>query len=68
MTPRCGIICPTCKLHFYGSESLRENRRSAQRCIDREHPIYASGIGRLDLPTVRTYTAGELGEMQPTLF
>jgi len=65
MTPRIVFVCDTCETVYFEHEGFRGNRDAAQPCIADGHNVYASGVGRLELPTVKRYLNKQ---HQPTLF
>jgi hypothetical protein len=65
VTPRIIFVCDTCRQVHWESENIKVNSAAAQPCKDAGHDVYCSGVGRLDLPTVRRYLTRP---QQPVLF
>ena len=68
MTPRIIVFCETCKVWFGESTELRYNSRAAGDCRNAGHSLYASGIGRLELPTIKRDWRRSTEQPDPTLF
>ena len=66
VTPRIVFVCDTCEAVFWQSEDIKVNSAAAQPCMTAGHNVYASGAGRLELPTVKRYLNKQ--HHQPTLF
>ena len=66
VTPRIVFVCDTCEMVFWQSEDIKVNSAAARPCIDAAHNVYASGVGRLEMATVRRYLAKQ--HHQPSLF
>ena len=60
-------ICDTCKLYWMLG-SMRDNNAASRTCIDAGHDLYASGLPRLELPSLRNHRQAGTPPAQMSLF
>lgn len=67
-TPRSIVICDTCRIHYSEHTRYLDNHAAALDCINAGHDTYASGIARLQLPTLKHHQPAHTHQPPLTLF